>query len=166
MTPEERVSLSRGDDEHERKAIQDVLEFGVHILHVFDPDGENPRFSYTVGLWHHHQHPEVILFGLKEELCHSVLNTLNDEIADGKSFLAESSSLEILEGFRCYFEKLPKDQYESCLGWARWFYGGDDFEAVQLIWPNTSGVFPWQSNADEHLRWMEPILTKRPLLVS
>lgn len=116
MTPEDRVSLNRGDDEHERKAILDIRKYGVHIMHVFDPDDENPRFSYTVGLWHSHRHPEILIFGLKDDLCQSVLNSLNSDISNGQSFEAGMSSTDVLTGFRCYFESLPKAQFSEYLG--------------------------------------------------
>lgn len=166
MTPEQRIDLTRADDEPERRAIEDVTKFGIHILQVFNEDLSTPCFSYTVGLWHTHRHPEVILFGLKDDLCRSVLNDLNREIGKGRSFAAGSSAEQVLEGFRVYFETVPSEQYREYLGWNRWFYGGDEFEAVQMIWPNTLGVFPWQKEASPYLRWIEPILTNIPLLVS
>src|ERR1700733_14507139 len=113
MKPEDRVSLVRGDDDSERKAIMDIREYSVHIIHVFDPDEENPRFSYSVGLWHTHRHPEVLIFGLKNDLCKSVLNSLNTDISKGRSFNAGTSSMDVLQGFRCYFEPLPKPQFRE-----------------------------------------------------
>jgi len=166
MEPEDRVSLVRGEDDSERKAIEDIRNYGIHIIHVFDPDDENPRFSYTVGLWHTHRHPEILIFGLKLELCQSVLNSLNTDISNGQSFNTGTSSRDVLKSFRCYFESLPKPQFREYLGWDLWFYGSDEFETVQMLWPNTAGVFPWDDQADDELRWIEPILTNRPLIVS
>ena len=36
--------------------------------------------------------------------------------------------------------------------------GGPDFEAVQLIWPTTSGVWPWEPAASEWFRSNQPLL--------
>ncbi len=166
MTPEARVSLTRATDDSEKKTIDDVRRHGVHILHIFDPEGADPQFSYTVGLWHTHGHPEVLIFGLKQDLCHAVLNWINGRIGEGRSFRGEDSSLDVLEGFRTYFEQIPQDRFREYLGFDIWFYGGMHFEAVQMIWPNTSGCFPWESQASDQLRWTQPILTKRPTLVS
>jgi len=165
VTPEERINLDRATDEAERKTIKDVRQYGVHILHIFDPDDEDPRFSYTVGLWHTHKHPEVLIFGLKRDLCQSVLNWINEHIVEGHSFRSGESSMEVLQGFRTYFEQLPQDKFREYLGFDIWFYGGTEFECVQMIWPNTSGIFPWESRANEELRWLQPILTNRPLLI-
>lgn len=165
MTSEQRISLNRAEDAHERRAIGDIRDYGVHILHVFDSEGVHPRFSYTVGLWHRYAHPEVIIFGLSEELCHAVLNDLNRDILGGQSYRAGQSATEVLEGFRCYFEAIPSQYFKEFFGWDLWFYEGDHFEAVQMIWPNTKGIFPWDARASEELKWLEPLLTKPPLLV-
>jgi hypothetical protein len=117
MTPEERVSLSRAEDEPERKALEDIRTYGMHWLDVFDGEHADRGFCYSVGLWHTHNHPEVIIFGLKSELCGRVLNGINRDIREGGSFQAGLSSLDCLAGFRCYFEAFPKEQYRAHLGW-------------------------------------------------
>jgi hypothetical protein len=38
MTPEQHVHLSRPEDEHEKKAIEDIRAYGMHWLDVFDRD--------------------------------------------------------------------------------------------------------------------------------
>jgi hypothetical protein len=47
-------------DESERKTLSDIKTHGLHIVHVFE-DEENPRFSYTVGLYENYLHPEILL---------------------------------------------------------------------------------------------------------
>jgi hypothetical protein len=165
MTAEERVSSNRAEDEAERKAIADIERVGVHVLHIFDPEGEDPDFSYSVGLWHTHHHPEVLIYGLKTDLRQSVINYINNEIKLGRSFRNGESAEGVLPGFSVYFQKLPLEQYRPHLGWARWFYDGNDFPAVQMLWPNTCGVYPWDEAAIDYLRWVQPVLTALPASV-
>jgi len=162
MLPEDRVRLDRTDDKHERKAIEDIREFGVHILNVFDPDAEKPDFSYTVGLWHTHGHPEILISGLKQGLRQGLLNDLNERIAKGRTFQNGESYTDVLEGYRCYFQEFPKKHYPEYLGWDRWFYGGDEFEAVQMLWPSTDHIYPWDAQASEFLKNAQEILTDIP----
>jgi len=162
MLPEDRVRLDRAEDKGERKAIEDVREFGVHILNVFDPDGEKPNFSYAVGLWHTHGHPEILISGLKPDLRHTLLNNLNKMIEAGRSFRDGESCTDLLDGYRCYSQKFPKKHYREYLGWDKWFYGGDEFEAVQMLWPSTEHVYPWDSQASESLKNAQEILTDIP----
>ena len=42
---------------------------------------------------------------------------------------------------------------------ACWLHGGTQFEAVQLIWPATSGAWPWDAQASEGFRTNQPLLT-------
>jgi hypothetical protein len=46
------------------------------------------------------------------------------------------------------------------MGWDIWLYGGGPFDALQLIYPTTSGVWPWDAEADEWLRVWQPLLER------
>ena len=76
----------------ERQLLDDVDEYGLHIVHVPGED-DGPGFSFTVGLWHTYQQAEVIVFGLDEEVAHELLNALADECDDGRRFAADSKQI-------------------------------------------------------------------------
>jgi hypothetical protein len=162
MLAEDRISLDRAEDKHELKAIEDIRKHGVHILHVFDDKGSTSDFSYTVGLWHTHKHPEILISGLKESLRHSLLNHLNRLIGEGREFKGGQSSTDVIDNYRCYFQCLRKDQYKEYLGWDLWFYAGEDFDAVQMLWPSIHHIYPWDEKADESLKNAQEILTAIP----
>jgi hypothetical protein len=165
VTPAERVAPSRTTDKGDRKLIDDIESFGVHILHIFDPEGVDPEYSYSVGLWHTQNHPEVLIYGLKSDLRQSVINYIKNEIKLGGSFRDGESAEGVLQGFTVYFQALPLHHYKKHLGWAKWFYGGNDFPVVQMLWPTTSGVYPWDETASESLLAMQPVLTALPALL-
>jgi hypothetical protein len=166
MLPEARVSLDRAEDKHERKAIEDIREHGVHVMHIFDDKGERPDFSYTVGLWHTHGQPEVFISGLKQSIRHTLLNNVNFRMGKGEQFANGQSYIDLIDGYRCYFQQFPTEQYRAYLGWDRWFYGGDNFEAVQMLWPSVDHIYPWEDGASEFLKNAQEVLTKIPLRVS
>ena len=60
-------------DAQERKALEDVQQHGLHLVHVL-PNGDTPGWTYSIGLWHNYRHPELVVFGLSREVCHEVLN--------------------------------------------------------------------------------------------
>ncbi len=97
---------------------------------------------------------------------HSLLNHLNRLIGEGREFKDGQSYTDVIDTYRCYFQGLRKDQYKEYLGWDRWFYGGDDFEAVQMLWPSVDHVYPWDEKASEFLRNAQEILTKIPARIS
>lgn len=164
-TSEERVNHSRCKDEYERRLVDNVRDHGVHILHIFDESGEKSEFSYTVGLWHTHRHPEILIYGLKKNLRHTLLNNLNCLIGNNRVFLDGMNAKDVIDGYTCFFQEIPKTHYREHLGRCWWFYEGSDFPAVQMIWPSVQGIYPWDEDADDYLRWTEPILTQKPSLI-
>jgi hypothetical protein len=57
------------DDQSEQKVLDDIETFGWHCVHIM-AEGEFPEYSFTVGLFHTYEHPELIIFGLHSEVAH------------------------------------------------------------------------------------------------
>lgn len=133
-------------DPHEAKALADIEEFGCHIIHVFE-DEEGPRFTYSVGIEKTSKQPELIVTGLKQELAHWIINEYNDRARSGEAFQADRPYSGFLRGHDVIFKLMSKDHYSEYLGWDIWLYGNRDFRAFQMIWPSTSGLWPWDANA-------------------
>lgn len=63
-----------------------------------DPDGDDQvAFGYTVGLWHHARHPELLMSGQKAELMHRALNAAARGVLDGNR-LVPGQTLENVIG--------------------------------------------------------------------
>ena len=81
-------------------------------------------------------------------------------VREGRVFQADSESNDVLKGYACAFRTVDKTHYHEYLGYARWFYGGDDFPVLQLVWPDKNGRFPWDADFADSLRWSQPVLEK------
>jgi hypothetical protein len=57
------------------------------------------------------------------------------------------------------FLPVAKSAYAEHLGWSRWFYRGDNFECLQLVWPDREGKFPWEKGFDNDLATSQTDLT-------
>lgn len=150
---------ARSDDltPPEQKLLADVDEYGLHIVHV--PEGtEGPAFSYTIGLWHNFEQPEVLVFGLPDEVAHELLNAIADAADDGRKFLDQHRHEGLLVGYAVRFVAVPAHAYARHLGLARWAYEGDDFPCVQLVWPDKQGRWPWESGVRDGFRESQPVL--------
>ena len=143
--------------EADKQVLNDIEQYGVHIVHVL-AEGDAPGFGFSIGLYHNFQHPEILIIGLQQELIHSIINDMAEEIKKGKTYYAYSYSPDILEGFECYFTKVNPLYYKQYLGYAHWFYKGDDFPVLQCIYPTVKGIYPWQDNWPERLKQVQPIL--------
>jgi hypothetical protein len=42
--------------------------------------------------------------------------------------------------------------------WASWLYKGQPFRVYQIIWPTTTGVFPWEPGASDWFIARQPLL--------
>ena len=58
------------------------------------------------------------------------------------------------------FVKVEKKHYKELLGWGLWLHDGDDFEVLQMIWPTTDGLWPWDDDKSDFYIWAQPILNE------
>ncbi|MEI9401257.1 DUF4262 domain-containing protein [Mesorhizobium argentiipisi] len=150
-------------DAEEAKALADIEEYGCHILYVLEED-EHPPFAYSVGIEHNFGVPELVVIGLKPELSLIIINEYCRRVRGGESFrVGERASGFLGGGFDCQFGAVHPDHYPEYFGWDIWFYDGPDFRILQLIFPTTSGVWPWDAEADDWLRKRQRLLDQPPL---
>jgi hypothetical protein len=143
--------LTDGD----KKALSDIEKYGLHIVYVL-ADEEGPGFGFSIGLFRNFKHPEIVVVGLKQGLTHSIINDMADDIKGGKSFFSNKYYSNILEGFDCYFANVDITNYKEYLGYALWFYNGDNFPTVQCIYSTTKGIYPWEKEWPQNT--LQPIL--------
>ncbi|HEX6810134.1 MAG TPA: DUF4262 domain-containing protein [Planctomycetota bacterium] len=143
----------------ERQILDDVEEHGVHIVHVPER-GERPPFSATVGLWHSFEQPEVIVFGMPREVAHMLLDAIADEASEGKTFLSGSQHDGLLQHYAVRFLDVPASLRGEYFTAAAWAYDGAPFSAVQLVWPDKQGRWPWSEGVREAFRECQPVLSQ------
>ncbi|TPI58743.1 DUF4262 domain-containing protein [Mesorhizobium sp. B3-1-3] len=149
-------------DAEEAKALADIEEYGCHILYVLEED-EHPPFAYSVGIEHNFGVPELVVIGLKPDLSLTIINEYCRRVRGGERFSVGARALGFLGGgFDCQFGAVHPDHYLEYFGWDIWFYDGPDFRIVQLIFPTTSGIWPWDVEADEWFRERQPLLDTPP----
>lgn len=146
--------------EPERKIIEDVKQFGFHI--AFVPEDEYlPGFAYTIGLMNTYEHPEIILFGLNQQLLGGILNGIGEEIKSGKTYKPNIEYENILSNYPVKFLEVKKEHYQDYLGYAGWFYDNTfEFPAYQLIWTDKESKYPWDDGFNENWKFKQPILDR------
>jgi hypothetical protein len=63
-----------------------------------------------------------------------------------------------LEGYPVVFKEVRRERYRGVLGYGLWYYDGDAFPALQCVWPDKQGRFPWEAEFEERYRRMQPLL--------
>ncbi len=137
-------------DKYEEQALSDIEKYGCHIIHVLE-EGQAPGFSYSIGIEQKTGQPEIIVTGLKQELTHFLINDYNSRVKSGEIFKPDKKYQDFLEGFDVIFKPVNRRHYADYFGWANWLYSGNNFRVMQLIYPSTSGIWPWEPEAPADL---------------
>lgn len=146
-------------DAGEKKALDDIAKHGCHIINVL-AEGELPEFSYSVGIQQSTHRPEAIVIGLKYPIAMFVINEYNARLKAGETFAVGKFYSGFVEGFDCYIEHAHTKHYREYFGWDIWLYKGTNFDAIQFVYPSTSGMWPWDKESSEWFNGWHPILTE------
>ena len=153
----------------EREIVANVDKHGCHINAVFDPDGNDPSFAYSVGFTktlaklNKVDVPEVIAFGLPDEVYGPAFNTLLAMCA---------ADLDLVEGERipgffgdydCIVRAVHGSWIEDAyLASAIWYHrtqmNRELTNVVMLTWPDADHLFPWEDGCADWVRSVQPPL--------
>lgn len=149
--------------DNDKRVARDIKRYGCHVISVFDPNGRLPYFSYSIGIQDSSGAPDVIVIGLRPELGGYLVNEYNRRVQKGKRFKRGTKYPGFLEGFSVYVEPARHEGYSRyAYGCAR-YYDGREYSMVQLVWPSTDGVWPWNKSASKWFVRNQPMLgRKRP----
>ena len=147
-------------DDQDSRFLQRIEEHGWFGTHVFDGDGVLPGFSYSTGFWLRHRQPELLVYGLKSSIAHDILWDAFRDVEQGRSYAAGVRTPGIFGNADAYLFTIAKGHYAEHLGWSRWFYRGDEFPCLHLIWPDRDGLFPWETGFADGEESVQPDLTE------
>jgi hypothetical protein len=146
-------------DEQETNFIQNIREFGWFRTSVFPEDGL-PGFSYSTGFWNALKFPELITFSLKSDTAHQIFWNVFNDLKGGRDLVPKKRLADILDGADIVLIPVNKRHYAEHLGWSSWFYRGDGFPCLQLIWPDRNNAFPWQGGFEREFENDQPDLSE------
>lgn len=139
------------------RMLADVAAHGLHIAHV-EAGPAGPGHSYSVGLWEGFGQPEVVVFGLAPAVARDLLDLIADEADGGRLFPAGSRSRDLVHAHAVQFLAVPLEARQLWLPLACRAYGGTAFEAVQLVYPDRHGRWPWDPQAPAGFAALQPVL--------
>jgi len=124
------------------------------------PDGEGPGFAYTTGFWLKFRFPEVILFSMRQQTAHDTFWTIYHELDAGRRLPIGEPTDALFQNVAAVLLPVSLQHYRNHFGWSRWFYGSDEFECLQVVYPDRDGHFPWATDASAQARAAQPDLTE------
>lgn len=145
-------------EDMEEEVRENVREHGCHVMLVARED-EGADFGYSIGLYKNFEQPELICIGLSPEVTHQLLNEMLTLIEQGEVF-HEGDELDLLEGYVCVLKEVHPSRYAEYFGYATGFYGGDEFPAFQVVWPDKKHRYPgdegcWISEDAQPRLWLK-----------
>jgi Domain of unknown function (DUF4262) len=164
-----RHSTDIGLSDHEKSVLQRLEERGWFVNKIMANESA-PQFAYSLGLYERWQQPELILAALDLDMMHRLINDAGELIRRGARFNDGETSNDLLEGLPVAFRNVDAEWCRKLMTWTSWYYGGSDFPALQIVWPDGEGRFPWEPNFDRRIKQMQPDLsispdaTKQPLI--
>lgn len=142
------LTLRTPEDDSDRKLLADIETHGWHMVVIAGEEG-CPEYVFTVGLFYTYGHPEIVLMGLPREAMYQLLQGMVQEIGQGKKF-ADGEVNAGLASFPIAFRSVEISRYPEYLGYGIWFYHSlpAPFPALQFVWPDREGKFPWDAGYD------------------
>ncbi len=139
------------------RLLADVSQRGWHAV-VVAPEGPGPASAFSVGLFRSFDHPEVAVFGLAPEVLETAADRMARRVRDGERFDDGDLAEGVIDGRSVAFRRIVPRHYPARLGYAVWYHGGPRFPALQCVWANPDGHFPWDRWFPRELRDAQPVL--------
>jgi hypothetical protein len=138
------------------RVMADVAQSGFHVVEVAEA-GEVAR-AYSVGLFRSWDHPELVLFGLAPEVLNGAISRLGDRVRHGERFDHGDVVEGVLDDRALAFRRLVPRHCGPFLASAVWYHDGARFPAMQAVWADRDGRFPWDRWFPRELRDAQPVL--------
>jgi hypothetical protein len=128
------------------------------------PGTRTPGWAFSVGLWHSYRAPEVSIFGLLLPDMQQRINRAGRLVRDNKPFGLDIEVDGILDAQPVVAKPVHPGWYTTLFGFGVGFYHGAIPPFVQLVWPDSHGIFPWQPGCGARCRTAQPQLWLPPEL--
>jgi Domain of unknown function (DUF4262) len=151
----------KAESEGDETTFRHIREHGCSVVSI-PGEANEPPYVFSVGLFANYDHPELIMFGMRPEDGHSIINDVRDYAATGHKFADGDISGDFLEnGYRLAFWQVPFMAYPEYLGTAIWFYRKwGPFPCLQIIWEDRNRRFPWEAECSTRVKAGQPLLKR------
>jgi hypothetical protein len=141
------------------RVIADVAQSGLHVVRGVS-NGDAPAFAFSIGLFRTFDHPEIAMFGLAPDVLEEALRRVGARVRAGARLEDGDVVDSLVEGRPVAFRRIVPRHYPAYLGYAVWYHGGPRFPALQAIWGDAEGRFPWERWFPREQRDLQPMLSE------
>jgi len=120
-----------------QRVIDDIAARGWHCAHV-PRRGSAAAYAYTVGLYQAFRCPELVIFGQEPQVAERAMLRAVRALQDGRPFDLSLPTDALIDGLQCRFVELRIGRNDRRMDTCRWYYGGVDFPACEIVWSRSS----------------------------
>ncbi|PUZ25362.1 hypothetical protein DCC81_13770 [Chitinophaga parva] len=117
-----------------------------------------PDFAHTIGLWGNFRHPEILVMGLPGEAAQALLHRLSSMVKEGKQLPVHADITGVIEDLPVRLLPVDASNIPDFFGAAAIQYDGFTFPALQMVWADKAGKWPWEREFDSALAWRQLFL--------
>jgi hypothetical protein len=136
-----------------------IEKFGLQVIMV-GKTSYCPSFAYSIGLTQTYNHPEIICFGLPNDLGRAIINDIAEIIKKGETIEIGKIYTEIFKDSRAVFLKVDERNIDDYFGAALSYYDDKNFDALQIVWTDRNDKLPWEENFEEEFLYKQPLLDR------
>jgi hypothetical protein len=118
-----------------------------------------PNFNYTVGMVDH-QLPEIICVGLPITVSHHIINDICNRMMDGLK-IKTNKQYDQFSNLPLQFIEVNEDHVIDKMCLSTRTAKRSDFKALQMVWCDTKGKFPWEDNFETKFISAQPLLNEK-----
>jgi len=141
------------------KTSLNISKYGLQVIMVSSTK-YSPSFAYSIGLTETYDHPEIICFGLSNDLAQEIINDVAEIIKNGDIIEIGENYYKIFKDSRATFLNVDKRSFSDYFGAGLNYYENKKFKALQLVWTDRNDKFPWEENFEEEFLYSQPLLDR------
>src|SRR6266508_4528542 len=109
-------------DHADPETLARIDAHGRAVMHILQPDGSSPAYSFSVGLAYRFQQPEVLMIGLPHDVMQEVINEIGRGMESGQRFREGDVRDDLLDGgYTCRLVEVHPGWHSEYVGVALWF---------------------------------------------
>lgn len=112
-----------------------------------------PPYAYTVGITETYGCPELLIFGVGEQIANVVFHAVVDKIKNGSRFVDGDLLVDVLN-LPCAIKAISDEAARpfALNVFARYEGASQRPSFQQIVYPDRASVFPWEQGYDESMR--------------
>jgi len=105
---------------------------------------------YSVGLYLHKGHPDILLLGTRPKEGNYILAHIGELIVKGRVFEPMKVYSDVLDGNKIVFREPSEESYHrKRMALAQEVYGDMNYPVYQAVFADKEGKFPWEEGCNE-----------------